>query len=181
MKRNISPAFWHRPQWMVLLGVGQVHFIVAAWHGFYDNKEIHLLLDGASQFVSSLRKNGSFTINLLTEDILPCLGDEIGKSDIDITKTMFHVKQSSHVPAPLVEEAPLCFECEVEMVAPVGRQVHVQGAIQNILADDSILVNGQIAPTLLQGLYRSDIEPMPFPALPWWRRWLWKVRGNYGS
>ena len=180
MKRNISPAFWRKPQWMVLLGVGRADFIVAAWHGFYDNKEIHLLLDGSSRFVSSLQKGGSFTINLLTEDILPCLGDEIGKSDMDMAKTSFHVKPSSHVAAPLIEEAPLCFECEVDMVSPVGKQVHIQGTVRNILADDSILVNGQIAPALLQGLCRSDIEPMTFPALPWWKRWIWKMRVELG-
>lgn len=175
MKRNISPAFWRKPQWLVLLGVGKAEFILATWHGFYDNKEIHLLLDVHTSFMNALSKEGSFTINLLTEDIFPSLGDEIEKQNIDIGKTLFHVKPAPHVTAPLVEEVPLCFECEVETVTLLGKQVQVQGTIKNILADDSVLVNGQIAPALLQGLRQSDIEPVKFPILSWWKRWLWKM------
>ncbi len=175
MKRNIAPAFWHRPQWMVLLGREPANFLLAAWHGFYDNEEIHLSLNAHSSFASSLQKGHGFTINLLTEDLFPCLGEEMGKPEIDIKKTLFHVKQAPHVTAPMVEEAPLCFECEVETVTLLGKQVQVQGTIKNILADDSVLVNGQIAPALLQGLRQSDIEPVKFPVLSWWKRWLWKM------
>ena len=180
MKRNIAPAFWHRPQWMVLLGREPADFLLAAWHGFYDNEEIHLSFDAHSSFASSLQKGHGFTINLLTEDLFPCLGEEIGEPDIDIKKTMFHVKQAPHVTAPMVEEAPLCFECEVENLSPFGNQVHIQGNIINILADDSILVHGQIAPALLQELCRSDIEPLHLPSLSWWKRWIWKIKSGCG-
>lgn len=163
---------------MVLLGVGKAEFILATWHGFYDNKEIHLLLDAHTPFMTALSKEGSFTINLLTEDIFPLLGDEIEKQDIDMAKTLFHVKQAPHVAAPLVEEAPLCFECEVENLSPLGKQVHIQGTIRNILADDSILVHGQIAPAVLQQLCRSDIEPWRMPTLSRWKRWIWRIRSG---
>ena len=165
---------------MVLLGVGKAEFILATWHGFYDNKEIHLLLDAHTSFMTALSKEGAFTINLLTEDMLPSLRDEISKQNIDMGKTMFHVKPAPHVIAPLVEETPLCFECEVEKLSPFGNQVHIQGNIRNILADDSILVHGQIAPALLQELCRSDIEPLHLPSLSWWKRWIWKIKSGCG-
>lgn len=181
MKRNILPAFWKTSQWKVLLGVngqdGSPSFMWASWYGLYENCQIYLLLDRKSLALHDLKRQKSFTVHPLTKKWFPLLEEDMNEKKEAHLLSLLHVEQSLHLHAPVIEEAPLCFECELQDMAFGKEQVYLKGNLLHILAEDSILVDGKIDPSLFQPLCEEEVQILSHAPLPWWKRWFGKWVG----
>ena len=84
----------------------------------------------------------------------------------------FHASKSAKVNAPVIEEYPLTFECEVEKMIPEGEDFYVVGKIKGILADESILTHGRPDPDKLHalafdGVNRTYLEVKDKAGMAW--------------
>lgn len=96
---------------------GSVDLMNAAWGGLLDVDMLVLSLDKSHKTVSNILREKAFTLGLpKAKDIADC--DYVGivsgnKVPDKFLKTSFHAIPSEKVHAPIIEEFPLVFECEV--------------------------------------------------------------------
>jgi len=91
-----------------------------------------------------IKKNMEFVINLTTKE-MAFATDWCGvKSGKDFNK--FHEMKLTQgkaviVKAPIIEEAPLCIECKVKQIIPLGSHDMFISEVVNILADEKYIDN----------------------------------------
>jgi flavin reductase (DIM6/NTAB) family NADH-FMN oxidoreductase RutF len=89
-----------------------------------------------------LKKNMEFVINLTTEKLAYATdwcGVRSGK-EFDKFKEMNLTAGKSHVvQAPYIEESPLCIECRVKEILPLGTHDMFIAEVVNILADEAYI------------------------------------------
>ncbi len=160
MKTNLKPASTIYPQPVLVIATydkdGKADAMVAAWGGIYDVNQIGFMLDHHHVTTDNIRAGSDFTVSMATVKTA-AESDYFGmvsahQVEGKIEKAGFHVVQSEHVQAPVIEEYPLTFECKVAKITPVGKDFHIVGDIVNILADESILTDGKIDPAKLAPL-----------------------------
>lgn len=160
MKISFKPQSWLYPQPVLMIASedadGTPNAMVAAWGGIYDTNQIGFMLAHAHKTTANIRAAKAFTVSMGT---LPLMAETdylgtVSGNDVKnkIAACGLHVIQSEHVPAPVIEEFPLTFECRVAKMTPVNEDFHIVGDIVNILADESILTDGQIDPKKLSPL-----------------------------
>ena len=116
----------------------------AAWGMQSDMGEITLMLS-KHKTTENFEKTGAFTVAFGTADtvlISDYFGVETGKKVNKIEKAGCHVRKSTHVNAPIIEEYPLTLECKCRKWDPeTGILV---GEIVSMQADESILTDGKV-------------------------------------
>lgn len=89
-----------------------------------------------------IKRNGAFVLNLTTEKIARAT-DWCGvRSGADFDKwreTGLSPVQAPTVKAPYVKESPLCVECNVKEVVPLGSHDMFIANVVNVLADDCFI------------------------------------------
>lgn len=89
-----------------------------------------------------LRKYGEFVINLTTEDMAfatDWCGVKSGKEYNKFEEMGLTPGKAEAVQAPIVEEAPVCIECRVKEVIPLGSHDMFIAEVVNVQADDRYL------------------------------------------
>lgn len=89
-----------------------------------------------------LRKYGEFVINLTTEDMAfatDWCGVKSGKEYNKFEEMGLTPGKAETVQAPIVEEAPVCIECRVKEVIPLGSHDMFIAEVVNVQADDRYL------------------------------------------
>lgn len=115
----------------------------AAWGMISNYKEISISLS-EHKTTENLAVTGAFTVSFATEDtVVSC--DYVGiesasKVPNKFEKAGFTATKSEKVNAPLINELPAALECKVKSFED-GILI---GEIVNVIADESILTDGQI-------------------------------------
>ena len=89
-----------------------------------------------------LKKNMEFVINLTTKDMAYATdwcGVKSGKDFNKFEEMKLTPGKAGIVQAPIVEESPLCIECRVKEILPLGSHDMFIAEVVNVLADDKYL------------------------------------------
>ena len=109
----------------------------AAWGGIYDYEQIYISLS-PHKTTENLKHTKAFSVAFATKktaEIADYFGCVSGYQEDKISKTNVHITKSSFVNAPIIEEFPLCLECEVESF----KDGNLIGNIKNVSIDENYL------------------------------------------
>lgn len=132
---------------------GNVDVMNMAWGGICDEDKVALNITETHKTALNIKKRMAFTLSVAD---IPHIkqADYFGIASANDTPDKFarsglHARKSERVDAPIVEEFPLTLECKViELQHPEGG-FRVLGKIVNVLADEKVLVSGNVDPTKL--------------------------------
>ncbi len=118
------------PQALFLYGTkqedGQPHFGLFCWLGYYDSSEglgVMACIGEEKQTKDLIRKNGVFSANLVSEQLLPLAdyyGCTYGRTTPDKMKRLPTVEWGEVLDVPIISESPVSFELEVKKEIPMG-------------------------------------------------------------
>lgn len=113
----------------------------AAWGGTAEEDKLFLCLSAGHKTTKNILKRKAFTVSVGTKDELVAC-DYVGVVSANdapdkFQKTGWHTVKSEFVDAPVIEELPLTFECELESYDE--DTCMLIGKVKNVSADESIL------------------------------------------
>ena len=161
MKRNLGkiPAVYPMPVLMVAAydEKGTVNVMNAAWGMICDMDKIALFIDEDHKTTQNIRETGAFTVSIADRDhmdVADFFGIATGNKMYDkFAKTGYHAEKSEFVNAPVIEEFPLCMECELAEVVTTENLHAVVGRIVNVCADEKVIdEKGKVDPAKLDAL-----------------------------
>ncbi len=122
--------------------------------GISDSDEVSLCLSHTHKTVKNLVETGAFTISMAdAPHVAACdyVGIASGNQVADkFAVAGFTATPSAHVNAPVINELPICLECEVKSYDPeTGRLV---GRIANVSVDESVMTDGKVDLAKVQAL-----------------------------
>ena len=128
---------------------GKPNAMNAAWGGIHDTNQIGICVDGSHKTADNLLLKKAFTVSIGdAKHVKACdyVGMVSGKKEPDkVAKAGFTVTKSSFVDAPIINELPMCLECEV--VSYDSETGALVGNILNVSADEDIVTYGKIDPS----------------------------------
>ncbi len=132
----------------------------AAWGGIHDTNQIGICIDPSHKTAKNLLLKKAFTVSMAdAAHVKECdyVGCVSANSVPDkFAKAGFTASKSEFVDAPVINELPMCLECEmVSYDTSTGCMV---ANIININADDSILTDGKIDPAKLKPITYDSVN-----------------------
>ena len=161
MKQSIGvvPAVYPMPVLMVAAydETGKVNVMNAAWGMICQMDKIALFIDDDHKTTQNIRKMKAFTVSIADKDhmdVADFFGIATGNKMPDkFERTGYHAIKSDKVNAPVIEEFPLCMECELAEIIDTENMFAVVGKIVDVKADSKVLdSNGKVDPTKLNAL-----------------------------
>ena len=139
---------------------GNANAMNAAWGGIHDTNQIGICVDGSHKTADNLILKKAFTVSIGdAAHVKECdyLGMVSGKKEPDkLKKAGFTVKKSDFVDAPIINELPMCLECEVVSYDPkTGALV---GNIINVSADEDVVSMGKIDPSKIKPITYDPVN-----------------------
>lgn len=148
MKQDWKPGTLIYPVPAVLVSVGneekEYNIFTVGWTGTIctDPAMCYISVRPERHSYHILKKNMEFVINLTTKGLsfaTDWCGVRSGKDynkfeEMNLTPARSHV-----VSAPYIEESPLCIECRVREILPLGTHDMFIAEVLNILADDKYI------------------------------------------
>lgn len=158
MRTNLGKKPMIYPQPVLMVATydenGNPDIMNAAWGGVGDDTQVFLCLSPFHKTVKNLLQTKAFTVSIATEEYAEAcdyLGIESANDVPDkVERSGLHVTKSEFVNAPVIDELPLCLECELISYEP--EHCHLFGEIVNTNADESILTDGKVDPKKLKPL-----------------------------
>ena len=157
MRKNVKNKAAIFPMPVLMIGTynedGSVDVMNAAWGTMYEMDQVILNLTESHKTVKNIRRNKAFTIsiadaeNVVAADYLGIVSgnntpDKFEKSGLTATK-------SETINAPIIEEFPICMECElVEDESNWG----IVGKVVNVTADEKVMKDDNIDITLVNAI-----------------------------
>jgi flavin reductase (DIM6/NTAB) family NADH-FMN oxidoreductase RutF len=144
MKQNWKPGTLVYPVPAVLVSVGkdksEYNILTVAWTGTIcsDPPMCYISVRPERHSYAILKRNREFVINLTTEDLAfatDWCGVRSGKDHDKFHEMQLTPGKSRIVKAPYIEESPLCIECRVRRIFPLGSHSMFVSEVVNILAD----------------------------------------------
>ncbi|NLY25834.1 MAG: flavin reductase family protein [Bacteroidales bacterium] len=89
-----------------------------------------------------IKRNGEFVINLTTEDLARATdwcGVRSGKDHNKFQEMRLTPGKATIVHAPIIEESPICIECRVREIIPLGSHDMFISEVVNVKADEQFL------------------------------------------
>jgi flavin reductase (DIM6/NTAB) family NADH-FMN oxidoreductase RutF len=89
-----------------------------------------------------IKKNGEFVINLTTEELARATdwcGVRSGKDHNKFQEMKLTPGKATIVNAPVIEESPICIECRVKEIIPLGSHDMFISDVVNVRADEQFL------------------------------------------
>ena len=121
---------------------GKVNAMNVAWGQIAGMDKIYLCIGKGKKTLSNIKESGAFTVSLASKAYMKeadFLGITSGnKMDDKFERTGLTAVKSDKVNAPVIEEFPVCIECE--FIEEIDGNIHgVVGKIVNVCADESVL------------------------------------------
>lgn len=155
MRKNFGVKTYLYPQPVLIISTygedGSPDAMNAAWGGICDDDKIMLCLSEGHKTTKNILNRKAFVINIAdAANVVAC--DYVGIVSANtvpdkLAKTGWTVEKSQFVDAPVVTSLKLALECELDKVDEDGLII---GKIVNVSADESILKDGRIDPSLLK-------------------------------
>ena len=138
------------PQALFLYGTkqedGQPHFGLFCWFGychFAEGLGVMACIGEEKQTKDLIRKNGVFSANLVSEQLLPLAdyyGCTCGSTTPDKMKRLPTVEWGQVLDVPTIAESPVSFELEVKKEIPMGDGSDIfLCLIRNVTQDEQLL------------------------------------------
>lgn len=146
-RKNLGAKPLLMPQPVLIIATydedGKPNAMNAAWGGVCGANEIMVEL-GSHKTTENMAKTKAFTVSIgNTAKIVECdyVGVVSGKDAPDkMDKAGFTVTKSEFVNAPVINELPLCLECEVKEILPGNKYI---GEIKNVSLSDDAYTDGK--------------------------------------
>ena len=151
------------PQPVLMVGTydenGNPDIMNAAWGGVGDDTQIFLCLSPEHKTTENLLRNKCFTVSMAIQGFekeCDYLGIVSGTKVPDkVDRSGLHVHKSELVNAPIIDELPICLECELISYEP--EHCHLFGEIVGTSVDEAVLTDGKVDIEKLKPLI-FDIE-----------------------
>ena len=121
---------------------GTVNVMNAAWGTMFERDQVFLNLSENHKTVKNIKERGAFTISIADSKHVKeadFFGVVSGNNTLDkFARSGLTYQASEHVDAPIINEFPLCMECEFISYNEYG----VLGKVVNTTADESVM-NGE--------------------------------------
>ena len=162
---GVVPAVYPMPVLMVAAydENGVVNVMNAAWGMICAMDKIALFIDDDHKTTQNIRKVKAFSVSIADKehmDVADFFGIATGNKMPDKFKnTGYHAEKSSKVNAPIINEFPLCMECELAEIVETENMFAVVGKIVNVNADEKVLSeNGKVDPMKLNALIFDQFQ-----------------------
>ena len=127
---------------------GSVNVMNAAWGTMVDRDVVALNLTETHKTVQNIKRTGAFTVSLADASHVKeadYFGVVSGNRVADkLENTSLTATKSSIVDAPIINEFPLCMECEFIEYQDAQYGVGVIGKVKNVSALDSVMKDGNV-------------------------------------
>lgn len=162
---GVVPAVYPMPVLMVAAydENGVVNVMNAAWGMICDMDKIALFIDDEHKTTQNIRKTKAFSVSIADKDhmdVADFFGIATGNKMADKFKNSgYHATKSSKVNAPIIDEFPVCMECELAEIVETENIFAVIGKIVNVNADEKVLSdNGKVDPLKLNALIFDQFQ-----------------------
>ena len=148
MKQNWKPGTMIYPLPAVMISCGaeesEYNILTVSWVGtICSNPALcYISVRPERHSYPIIKKNMEFVINLTTKEMAYATdwcGVKSGKDFNKFKEMNLTAGKSSVVKAPIIEEAPLCIECKVKQIIPLGSHDMFISEVVNVLADEKFI------------------------------------------
>ena len=146
---NITEGIFPMPVLMIATynEDGSVNVMNAAWGTMQERGNVALKLSESHKTVQNIKARGAFTVSIADADHLveaDYFGVESGNRVTDkFERSGLTASKAEAVDAPVINEFPLCLECEFIEYQTNEYGCGVIGKVVNVTADESVLVDGR--------------------------------------
>lgn len=148
MKQNWKPGTMIYPLPAVLVSCGEneeeYNVFTVSWTGtLCTNPPVcYISVRPERHSYDIIRRTGEFVINLTTREMAfatDWCGVRSGKDYNKFKEMKLTPGKATVVNAPIIEEAPICIECRVKEIVPLGSHDMFIAEVVNVQADDRFL------------------------------------------
>ena len=157
-KLNLTEGIFPMPVLMIATynEDGSVNVMNAAWGTMQERGTVALNLTETHKTVQNIKARGAFTVSIAdAKHVVEAdyFGVESGNKVPDkFAKSGLTATKAECVDAPVINEFPLCLECEFIEYQDNEYGVGVIGKVVNLTADDSVMVDGKVDMTLVDAI-----------------------------
>ena len=145
MRKNFGVKTWLYPMPVFIVAAydkeGVANAMNAAWGGIHTDDMIGICLDDKHKTTKNILETKAFTVSMATiNQVVACdyVGIVSGNKEPDkFNKAGFTAIKSEFVNAPIIEQLPMCLECE--LVSYDEETCYMIGKIVNVSADNSVI------------------------------------------
>ncbi len=135
---------------------GSVNVMNAAWGTMQERDKVALNLTETHKTVKNIKKRGAFTVSIADAAHVveaDYFGVESGnKVSNKFENSGLTAAKSEIVDSPIINEFPLCLECEFIEYQDSEYGCGVIGRVVNVTADEKVLVDGKIDMSLVNAI-----------------------------
>ena len=164
-KLNITEGIFPMPVLMVATynEDGSVNVMNAAWGTMQERGNVALKLSESHKTVQNIKARGAFTVSIADADHLveaDYFGVESGNRVTDkFERSGLSASKAETVDAPVINEFPLCLECEFIEYQTNEYGCGVIGKVVNVTANESVLVDGKLDMSLVNAIAFDPYTP----------------------
>lgn len=157
-KLNMTQGIFPMPVLMVATynEDGSVNVMNAAWGTMQESDTVVLNLTETHKTVQNIKARGSFTVSIADAAHIveaDYFGVESGNRVSDkFARSGLTASKAETVDAPVINELPLCLECEFIEYQNNKYGCGVIGKVVNVTADESVTVNGKVDMSLVNAI-----------------------------
>ncbi len=157
-KLNITEGIFPMPVLMVATynEDGSVNVMNAAWGTMQERGHVALNLTETHKTVKNIRHRGAFTVSIADAAHVveaDYFGVESGNRVLNkFEKSGLSASKSEKLDAPVINEFPLCLECEFIEYQSGEYGCGVIGKVVNVTADESVMVGDKIDMSLVNAI-----------------------------
>ncbi len=152
MKKNIDTKQAIFPMPVLMIATynddGSVNVMNAAWGTMVSMDTVALNLTETHKTVQNIKKRGAFTVSIAdAKNVVEAdyFGVESGKKVADkLAKAGMTATKSTLVDAPIINEFPVCLECEFIEYQGDTYGLGVIGKVVNVSAEESVMTDGNV-------------------------------------
>ncbi len=158
MKLNLTEGIFPMPVLMVATynEDGSVNVMNAAWGTMQERGNVALKLSETHKTVKNIKKRGAFTVSIADAAHVveaDYFGVESGnKVAQKLENSGLTVSKSEIIDAPIINEFPLCLECEFIEYQDGKYGCGVIGKVVNVTADETVMVDGKVDMSLVNAI-----------------------------
>ncbi len=157
-KLNITEGIFPMPVLMVATynEDGSVNVMNAAWGTMQERNTVALNLSESHKTVKNIKKRGAFTVSIADAAHVveaDYFGVASGNQTADkLAKAGLTAGKAETVDAPVINEFPLCLECEFIEYQDGEYGCGVIGKVVNVTADERVMPDGRLDMSLVNAI-----------------------------
>lgn len=157
-KLNLTEGIFPMPVLMVATynEDGSVNVMNAAWGTMQERGNVALNLSESHKTVQNIKARGAFTVSIADAAHVveaDYFGVESGNREPNkFERSGMTAVKSDFVDAPIINEFPLCMECEFIEYQADEFGIGVIGRVVNVTADESVMVGDKVDMSLVNAI-----------------------------